>query len=84
MAKVTLYYTQGCHLCEEALSLALCCVREGDILHQDILESEALVEKYQTSIPVLKCITTGKLLYWPFTQQQIQELVQEDGFNKNS
>ncbi|TQF70896.1 glutaredoxin family protein [Pseudoalteromonas luteoviolacea] len=76
MAKVTLFYTDGCHLCEEALSLALSCINDDDIHHQDILESEALINEFQTSIPVMKNITTGKLLYWPFTQQQIQELVQ--------
>ncbi|MCF2858609.1 glutaredoxin family protein [Pseudoalteromonas sp. SMS1] len=81
MAKVTLFYTEGCHLCEDALSLALRCVNEEDIHHQDILENEALVNEFQTSIPVIKNITTGKLLCWPFTQQQIQELVQEDGLN---
>ncbi|AOT08450.1 glutaredoxin family protein [Pseudoalteromonas luteoviolacea] len=83
MARVVLYHTDGCHLCEQAHDLAVTVLALDDIHHQDILDDERLMAQFQTSIPVLKNIKTGKLLNWPFTQQQIQEFIQEDGFNKN-
>ncbi|KID56813.1 hypothetical protein N473_20120 [Pseudoalteromonas luteoviolacea CPMOR-1] len=75
MAKVILYHTDGCHLCEQAYQLAVSVLTHEDIHHQDILDDESLMTQYQTSIPVLKNIKTGKLLNWPFTQQQIQEFI---------
>ncbi|MDK1286572.1 glutaredoxin family protein [Pseudoalteromonas umbrosa] len=81
MAKVVLYHTDGCHLCEQAHDYAVSVLSSVDIHLQDILDDESLMSQFQTSIPVIKNIKTGKLLYWPFTQQQIQELIQEDGFN---
>ncbi|MBQ4838677.1 glutaredoxin family protein [Pseudoalteromonas luteoviolacea] len=81
MAKVVLYHTDGCHLCEQAYALAVNVLATNDIHHQDIVEDEKLMTQFQTSIPVIKNIKTGKLLNWPFTQQQIEEFIKEDGFN---
>lgn len=64
---LTLYGTTACHLCEAAThELA---PLAGNGLHpreQDITESDALMERYQLRIPVLRREDTGAELDWPF------------------
>ncbi|CAH9060432.1 hypothetical protein PSECIP111951_02281 [Pseudoalteromonas holothuriae] len=76
MAKVILYYTQGCHLCEQAYEMTLQVMSESDVMHIDIIDDQALMDIYQTSIPVIKKISDEQVLYWPFELQQIQQLVE--------
>lgn len=70
-SKLILYGTLGCHLCEDAerlldhLSLSY--------EYQDIMNDNALLDKFETSIPVL---AAGKadtqVLRWPFTKEDIR------------
>ncbi|WP_150277154.1 glutaredoxin family protein [Halopseudomonas salina] len=64
---LTLYGTTACHLCEAAtLELA---PLQGNGLRpreQDITESDAMMERYQLRIPVLRREDTGAELDWPF------------------
>ena len=76
--KATLFTTLGCHLCEAA-SLELKklkkigkieCIKEVEIAN-----SKNLVEKYGTSIPVVKICEHE--LYWPFELQDLETLVKK-------
>jgi len=73
-----LYSSDGCHLCE--LAMAIC--QPFMINHQfniiDIVEDEALVERYGVHIPVLERVdehNNNKELYWPFNADQVCSLL---------
>ncbi|PAJ75402.1 hypothetical protein CJF42_05375 [Pseudoalteromonas sp. NBT06-2] len=74
MSKVTLYHTQGCHLCEQAYELLVNIFDVSDIILLDIIESENHMSLYQTSIPVLENNQNGNKLFWPFNEQDIKGL----------
>ena len=73
--KFNLYGTEGCHLCEDALALCLAVMPAADIGVVDILDDEKLLELYRISIPVLERLSDQEILFWPFEQKQILELV---------
>lgn len=69
-----LYTTEGCHLCELALSL-IAQVNLSAALTVDEIEigdDESLSERYGIRIPVL-AFDNGIELNWPFTAEQILE-----------
>lgn len=75
MKKFRLYGSDGCHLCEEALTL---CENAGiaeAVEHIDIVENEEYFEQFKFSIPVLERLEDSKKLFWPFTDEQIKEIV---------
>lgn len=68
---VTLFGTEGCHLCEQALALLKnaetplnLSIEEVDIAHE-----EDLMARYGVRIPVL--VNNGRELNWPFDQQDL-------------
>lgn len=74
--KLYLYGTAGCHLCDLAEHLIMSTVANapGCLQKVDISESDALLERYGTSIPVLKAQSTAGNwldLQWPFDQQTL-------------
>jgi len=90
MTKYNLYGSDGCHLCEQALTLCLTVLPIEQLTQVDIIEQEridhetkTLVELYGVSIPVLEKLAQNSnentKLFWPFTQAQVTQLV-----NKNS
>jgi hypothetical protein len=85
MKKYNLYGSDGCHLCEQALTICLAVIpaeqlNEIDIIEQQSVphESQSLVELYGVHIPVLESIhpdsVNNSKLFWPFTQAQVTEL----------
>lgn len=66
---VILYYTDGCHLCDDAILL----IEQLSLNYQkvDIVDSQALVDLYGTLIPVVEN-EQGATLNWPFSIQQLQ------------
>lgn len=70
-----LYSSEGCHLCEQALQLCQDLIVNKKLSVIDIVDHEELVELYGVHIPVLARLDNGEKLYWPFTQQQINELI---------
>ncbi|WP_413699378.1 glutaredoxin family protein [Psychromonas sp. KJ10-10] len=72
---VTLYYTDGCHLCDDAIEL----LEQLNLSYQkvDIVDSQALVELYGTLIPVVEN-EQGAILNWPFSLQQLQQFSARD------
>ena len=53
MDKFTLYHTEGCHLCEQALELLNAQLQSEQIILRDIVEEPELLGKYQFTIPVV-------------------------------
>jgi hypothetical protein len=67
-----LYYTDGCHLCDDAIVL----IEKLNVTYQkvDIVEDTHLVELYGTLIPVVENRQKATL-NWPFSLQQLQHFV---------
>jgi glutaredoxin len=65
---LTLYGTSACHLCE--LAAALLESRGADFIEVDISESEALLQRYGVTIPVLRR-EDGAELNWPFDEDAL-------------
>jgi len=71
-ARLTLYGTSACHLCELAEKmLQELALHYGKV---DISESDALFERYGVLIPVLRH-PDGRELNWPFTSAQLTEFI---------
>lgn len=69
MARLTLYGTRGCHLCDvaEALLRQVSAARPLDWTYVDIALDEALVASHGERIPVLRRESDGRELGWPFS-----------------
>ena len=74
--KATLFTTSGCHLCEVAGLQLKKLQKLGKITYiqeVEIANSDKLMKKYGTSIPVIKMCE--KELYWPFELQDLENWV---------
>lgn len=74
MAVQLLFYTTGhCHLCELAEALLVQTPIDPPVPVDvvDIAQSETLVARYGTRIPVLRRQDTGQELDWPFTRDEL-------------
>lgn len=68
---LTLYGTDGCHLCHDAQSLLKAMgLRWQDI---DIVDDDALLDRYGTRIPVLRL--DHHEIDWPFHEKDILHLL---------
>ncbi|EKE72173.1 glutaredoxin family protein [Gallaecimonas xiamenensis] len=63
---LTLFHTQGCHLCEEAQALLAACQVQAALV--DIVTDPQLVARYGERIPVLMN-HQGQELGWPFDME---------------
>ncbi|MEH6560996.1 MAG: glutaredoxin family protein [Marinobacter sp.] len=72
------YTTPQCHLCELAEALLVSTPMPAPIPVDvvDIAQSEELVERFGTRIPVLRRSDTGQELDWPFTRDQLLTFLQ--------
>ncbi len=72
MIELTLYTTEACHLCHQALEL-LTQVSNQEIRVNsiDINSSETLTERYGQTIPVVR-FPDGSELNWPFSLHAIE------------
>ncbi|GLX80421.1 thioredoxin family protein [Thalassotalea insulae] len=75
MAQFTLYSSEGCHLCEQALVLCRQAGIEERLTVTDIVNNEHLAERYGMHIPVLERQSDNRQLFWPFSLVEIKELV---------
>ena len=75
MARLTLYGTRGCHLCDvaEGLLRQASAARALDWVYVDIALDDALVAAYGERIPVLRH-ADGRELGWPFSLLDILRL----------
>lgn len=72
------YTTAQCHLCELAESLLVNTSMPQPIPVEviDIAQSEQLVARYGSRIPVLRRSDTSSELDWPFTHDQLLSFLQ--------
>ncbi len=70
MIEVILYTTEGCHLCEQAIELINSLGQSINVSSIEIGDDDSLVERYGTTIPVVK-LPSGEQLNWPFSKQQL-------------
>ena len=76
--ELTLYSTDGCHLCEEAealLASALATGRGRPWRVVDIANDDALFARYGWHIPVLRR-ADGEELRWPFDADRLRAFLQ--------
>lgn len=71
-----LYSTSSCHLCEKAIAI-LTGLGSYDFSWQEveIFDSDSLMEQYGTRIPVLLNCDSGQELNWPFTSNDVIQLI---------
>ena len=71
---LTLYSTQGCHLCEQAEALLNMAVTEGVSIRWDVVDiadDDELMSRYGVRIPVLSHTDSPVDLGWPFDLNEI-------------
>ncbi|WP_282177354.1 glutaredoxin family protein [Vibrio nereis] len=74
---ITLYSTEGCHLCEMAFEL---CQQAGIAEKVDIVDitfDDELFSRYGVTIPVLDF--QGNEINWPFDLQELQHWLNDNG-----
>ncbi|CAK2884343.1 Glutaredoxin family protein [Vibrio crassostreae] len=85
---LTLYSTEGCHLCEMAFQLA----EQLNISHHvnvvDIAFDDELFSRYGVTIPVLKFessdLSQSSELNWPFGLLELKDWLKKNGITYNS
>jgi len=66
---LTLYTTEGCHLCDQALALLEPWLAKGlKLASVDIAEDDLLMARYGVRIPVIAS-PSGEELGWPFNAE---------------
>ncbi len=77
--KLTLYSTEGCHLCEQARELVNGLPNPEAFALEvvDIAFDEYLYQQYRDSIPVLHKGEKHPDLFWPFTASEVAEFLHE-------
>lgn len=78
---ITLYSTEGCHLCEMAFALTQQLNISTHIEIVDIAFDDELFSRYGVTIPVLNY--QGKELNWPFDLEQLQVWLSDNGITYN-
>nr|WP_216611408.1 glutaredoxin family protein [Vibrio crassostreae] len=85
---MTLYSTEGCHLCEMAFQLT----EQLNISHHvnvvDIAFDDELFSRYGVTIPVLKFessdLSQSSELNWPFGLLELKDWLKKNGITYNS
>jgi arsenate reductase-like glutaredoxin family protein len=74
---LNLYSTTNCHLCEEAEALLKSLNLQYNFISTniEIAEDIKLLALYELKIPVLKRIDNNQEIYWPFSIDEIIELL---------
>lgn len=82
MPQLTLYGTSACHLCEDAEQIireALPTKLAHQLIVKDITDHKELYNQYQLTIPVLNIQPNNIELHWPFTVNEVMELLMQNG-----
>jgi thiol-disulfide isomerase/thioredoxin len=66
-----LYSTDGCHLCDMAFEQVQQLAATEQVNVVDIVDNDVLVVDYGIRIPVIKHMSSGDELGWPFDVQQL-------------
>ncbi len=79
---ITLYSTEGCHLCEMALGLLQQAQMGDQIEVVDIAFDDNLFSRYGVTIPVVSY--QGSELNWPFDFEELTQWLENNGINYHS
>lgn len=73
------YTTAGCHLCDVARQVYQSTLSPDffRVEEVDIAESDELIDRYGTRIPVMLRVKDNSELNWPFDQQALMEFLPE-------
>ncbi|KFN20327.1 glutaredoxin family protein [Aeromonas bestiarum] len=72
---LTLFHTDGCHLCEQAWGLVEEAGLAGQTRRCDIMDDAGWLAAYRVRIPVLRD-ESGRELGWPFTLVELKAWVE--------
>ncbi|MFB2860123.1 glutaredoxin family protein [Aeromonas hydrophila] len=75
---LTLFHTDGCHLCEQAWALVEQAGLTADTRQCDIMDEAQWLATYRVRIPVLRD-EAGRELGWPFTMAELQAWLARQG-----
>jgi hypothetical protein len=78
MSQLVLYYTEHCHLCDEAEALLHAAGYGECYTKVEIENNPGLLMLYEIHIPVLKRTDNEKELFWPFAKQELTEFTRAD------
>ena len=78
MSNLILYYTEYCHLCDEAEMLLHAAGLSERFEKIEIDDDPVLLERYEIYIPVLKRTDNQQELFWPFDQLQLATFLETD------
>jgi len=79
---ITLYSTEGCHLCEMALSLLQQANLSQKVDIVDIAFDDTLFSRYGVTIPVVSYL--GSELNWPFDFNELTQWLEQNGIDYHS
>jgi hypothetical protein len=79
MRQLILYYTEHCHLCDEAEALVHAAGLAGDCQKVEIENDPELLESYEIHIPVLKRTDNQQELFWPFGPLELAAFLEAGG-----
>ncbi|WP_117235477.1 glutaredoxin family protein [Vibrio maerlii] len=79
---ITLYSTEGCHLCEQAYELLVQSGIQDKTAVTDIAFDDELFSRYGVTIPVVS--TGNSELGWPFDLQELQQWLKKNGITYHS
>ena len=75
MSRLLLYYTEHCHLCDEAEAVLQAAGCGDDYVKIEIADDPGLLALYEIHIPVLKPVDDQAALYWPFGHRELAEFL---------
>jgi hypothetical protein len=78
MSQLILYYTEFCHLCDEAESLLLAAGLGEHYEKVEIDDNPELLERYEIHIPVVKRIDNQLELFWPFDELSLAAFLEAE------
>jgi hypothetical protein len=77
MSRLILYYTEHCHLCDDAEALMHAVGLKESYEKMDIDDDPELLEHYEIHIPVLKRLSDQQELFWPFNQRELEVFIDQ-------
>jgi len=75
MPSYTLYSSPGCHLCDQARLIIARLKQQLVYTEIDISDDDLLISRYGALIPVLRNNDSGKELYWPFEEVEVERFL---------
>ena len=78
MSQMILYYTEYCHLCDEAEALLQASGYGECYTKVEIEDKPDLLKLYEIHIPVLQRSDNREELFWPFGAMELKKFAEAD------